>query len=169
MAFATGRGSVLGFAILCMATLAFPSQFGLANETGLPLPRFVSLATSKVNVRTGPGVRYPVEWVFVKRRLPVEVVAEFEHWRKVRDWQGTEGWVHQSMLTGRRHVIVMATTRALRREAREGSVVVARAEPGVIGRLLECEAIWCRVKIAGFKGWLMRDQIWGVYQDERVD
>lgn len=169
MAFATGRGSLLGFAILCMAALAFPSRSGLASETGLPLPRFVSLATSKVNVRTGPGVRYPVEWVFVKRSLPVEVVAEFEHWRKVRDFEGTEGWVHQSMLTGRRHVIVMGATRALRREARAESVIVARAEPGVIGRLLECEQAWCRVEIAGFKGWLVRDEVWGVYRDERLD
>jgi SH3-like domain-containing protein len=169
MAFSTGRAIVLGVAVALMAAFGPAARAGVGAESGLPLPRFVSLHASEVNVRTGPGVRYPVEWVFVKRGLPVEVAAEFENWRKVRDWQGTEGWVHQSMLTGRRHVIVMATTRALRREAREGSVVVARAEPGVIGRLLECEAIWCRVKIAGFKGWLMRDQVWGVYQDERVD
>ena len=112
-----------------------------AAETSLPIPRFVSLHSSKVNVRTGPGVRYPVEWVLLRRGIPVEVLAEFENWRKIRDWQGTEGWVHQSMLSGTRNVVVMNATRALRRRAGEGTGVVARLEPGVIARLPRAEVI----------------------------
>jgi SH3-like domain-containing protein len=169
MAFSTGRAIVLGVAVALMAALGPAARAGVGAESGLPLPRFVSLHASKVNVRTGPGVRYPVEWVFVKRGLPVEVAAEFENWRKVRDWQGTEGWVHQSMLSGRRTMVVMGDVRALRRKADDGSVVVASAEAGVIGRLLECSGDWCRVEIAGFKGWLRRDEIWGVYDGERVE
>ena len=76
----------------------------MAPPTGLPVPRFVSLRSAEVNVRTGPGTRYPVEWVFVKRDIPVEITAEFDTWRRIRDWEGTEGWVHQSMLSGKRAI-----------------------------------------------------------------
>src|SRR5258708_28049028 len=82
-----------------------PTAEGAAANTG-PLPRYLSLRSDEVNLRTGPGVRYPVDWVLQRRNMPVEVLAEFENWRKIRDWQGTEGWVHQSMLSGRRYAIV---------------------------------------------------------------
>ena len=134
------------------------------------MPRFVSLRAAVVNLRTGPGVRYPVEWVFKRRRLPVEVIAEFETWRKVRDWEGTEGWVHRSMLTGRRSAVVTGAVRGLRREPSEDAGVVARAEPGVVGDLNRCRRgePWCRVRIDGHEGWLRRDEFWGAYPDETV-
>jgi SH3-like domain-containing protein len=157
-----GRRFISGLAIALMATLPALTAPVLGGGSGLPLPRFVSLHATKVNVRTGPGVRYPVDWVFVRRGLPVQVVAEFENWRKVRDWQGTEGWVHQSMLSGRRTVVVTGEIRELRRKALDGAAVVARAEPGVIGRLLEQSGDWCRVEISGFKGWLRRDEVFGL-------
>ena len=164
-------GPVGRILVLCLSLAAITGLVALAGadlraESGLPLPRFASLHATKVNVRTGPGVRYPVEWVFVRRGLPVEVVAEFENWRKVRDWQGTEGWVHQSMLTGKRRVVVTGDVRTIRRKAGDGAAAVARAEPGTLGRLLECAAAWCRVEIAGFKGWIRREEVWGVGEDE---
>jgi SH3-like domain-containing protein len=152
--------------IALMVSLPFLTQPALGGGSGLPVPRFASLHASKVNVRTGPGVRYPVDWVFVRRQLPVQVVAEFENWRKVRDWQGTEGWVHQSMLSGRRTVVVTGDIRELRRKALDGAAVVARAEPGLIGRLLEQAGDWCRVEISGFRGWLKRDEVWGLEEGE---
>ncbi|MBI3453642.1 MAG: SH3 domain-containing protein [Rhodospirillales bacterium] len=144
-----------------------------ANEKGrggegLKLPRYVSLRADEVNLRTGPGVRYPVEWVVQRKNMPVEVIAEFENWRKVRDWQGTEGWVHQSMLSSRRYMLIVGEVRSLRRRPEAGSPLVAKIEPGVVGQVFECKEIWCRVEAGGFKGWLARHEFWGVYPSETV-
>ncbi len=133
------------------------------------LPRFASLKSEDVNVRTGPGPRYPVDWKFVRRDLPVEIVAEYDTWLKVRDWQNTEGWVHSSMLTQRRHILVVGEAmRDIRRSPEDGAPVVARSEPGVIGQLLQCEGAWCRVQMRKVTGWIRRDAIWGVYPDEDI-
>jgi SH3-like domain-containing protein len=132
------------------------------------LPRFVSLRSDEVNLRTGPGVRYPVEWVLQRRNMPVEVLAEFENWRKIRDWQGTEGWVHQSMVSGRRYAIVTEQIRAIRRQPDANSPAVARLEPGVVAQILECKDQWCRLDANGFKGWLTRAEFWGAYPNEAV-
>ena len=140
----------------------------LGSETKLPVPRFVSLRSGEVNLRTGPGTNYPVDWVFVRRGLPVEIIGEFDVWRKIRDWQGTVGWVHQSMLDGRRTARITGADRELRRQPAEGAGIVARVAPGVIGRLLECEASWCELDAEGYRGWLKRDEFWGVYPDEKV-
>jgi SH3-like domain-containing protein len=137
-------------------------------EKRLPLPRFAALRSDQVNLRAGPGDRYPIEWVFTRKELPVEIVQEFEHWRKIRDSEGTEGWVHQRMLVGKRSVVVTGETRPLYAKPDPGAAVVARAEPGVIARLLECEGAWCRIEAQKIEGWLPRDQIWGVYPTEKV-
>ena len=145
---------------------------GAAQETagsGLPIPRFVSLRADEVNVRTGPGVRYPVDWVFVRRHMPVEVTAEFDTWRKIRDWQGTEGWVHKSMLSGRRMLLVTGAIRTLRRARSVEAPAVARAEPGVVARLIGCEDEWCEVEADGYAGWLRRAAFWGTYPDEEIE
>jgi SH3-like domain-containing protein len=148
---------------LCVA-----AGIAFAAEKGLPLPRFAALRSDEVNLRAGPGDRYPIEWVFTRKDLPVEILQEWEHWRKIRDAEGTEGWVHQRMLVGKRSVIVTGETRALYAEPRQGAAVVARAEPGVVGRLLECKGTWCRIEADKIDGWIRRDQIWGVYATEAV-
>lgn len=138
------------------------------SGTGLPLPRFVSLRADEANIRTGPGVRYPVEWVYVRRFMPLEITAEFGNWRKIRDWEGTEGWVHKSMLSGRRTVIVTGKVSTIRRSPSAAGTAVAYAEAGVIGTLLECRPGWCRIDIQGYRGWLQRDQFWGVFPKEFI-
>lgn len=140
-----------------------------AAESGLPIPRFVTLRSDKVNVRAGPGVQYPVEWVFERKGMPVEVIAEHENYRKVRDVEGTEGWVHQNLLSSRRGIVVSGAIRALRREPRDGASVVARVEPDVVGQLLACSGPWCRVEAGGYRGWLKRTEFWGVYPDEKIE
>jgi SH3-like domain-containing protein len=162
--------------LACLALAAFVmaaplGRLAAAPEgTGLPLPRFVHLRAGKVNLRAGPGVQYPVEWVYGRIRLPVEIIAEYNTWRKVRDWQGTQGWIHQSMLGGDRTLIVTGAIRSLRRDADTGSPALARLEPGVIGRLIDCPAVggWCRVQVAAFEGWLRRVEFWGVQPGETV-
>jgi SH3-like domain-containing protein len=132
------------------------------------VPRFASLKTDEANLRTGPGERYPIDWVLTKKGLPVEIVAEFDVWRKVHDSEGSEGWVHQRLLAGSRTVLIVGNIRALRLEPDAAAPAVARAEPGVIARLLECRGAWCRVEAQDIKGWLRRSEIWGVYPDEVV-
>jgi len=159
-------------ALLIAAAILAPVQaVAQAARDNLPVPRFVSLRSEEVNLRTGPGVRYPVEWVFVRRQMPVEIVQEFENWRRVRDREGTEGWVHQSMLTGRRTAVVLGDSGALvelKRRAEAAAPGLARVEAGVIANLIECQGDWCRVEAGGFRGWLERTHIWGVYAQETL-
>jgi SH3-like domain-containing protein len=161
------RSALLLVFTLVLSPLAAPAW---AAEAGLPVPRFVSLRSDEVNVRTGPGVRYPIDWVFVRKAMPVEVLAEVDTWRKVRSLDGTEGWVHQSMLTGRRTAIVIGSeTRRLYKRNDPTTPAIAQLEPGVIGSLLECRDAWCRLEFDGQKGWLPRDQLWGVLPSENFN
>lgn len=163
--------------ILALLTVAILSGAGLGayaqaqGVSGLPLPRFVSLRAGEVNMRTGPGVQYPVEWVYTRKDLPVEIIAEFETWRKVRDWEGTQGWVHQSMLSGKRTVLITGDVRSLRIKDDAKSSTRARVEPGVIGRLVDCPRGngWCRIEVAGLEGWLRHVDFWGAYKNEVFD
>lgn len=143
-----------------------------AETSGLPLPRFVSLRSDEVNLRTGPGVRYPVDWIYTRRDMPVEVIAEFEAWRKIRDWQGTEGWVHQSMLSARRMAVVIGPQqRKLRADPDEKAPALAILDPNVMGRLMACpkDKSYCRVDIENIQGWIKRDEFWGVYPQEFIE
>jgi len=157
-------------ALIWLAAMAEP-VWAQIKGSGLPLPRFVSLRASKVNMRSGPGVQYPVEWVYQREHLPMEIIAEYGTWRKVRDWQGTQGWVHQSMLAGKRTFIVTDAVRTIRSRTDRQSQAVARIEPGVIGRVLGCpsESGWCKVEAAGREGWLRRNEFWGVYRHETLE
>lgn len=149
------------------ASLSVGTPILRAAETPA-LPRFAAIRTGEANLRTGPGVRYPIEWVFVHPHLPVEIIAEYQAWRKVRDFEGTEGWLHQSMLSGRRSVLVTGKTQFMRSDPAPDARIVARIEPRVVGHLAACTITWCRVEIADRKGWLPRAALWGVYPGEAV-
>lgn len=159
----------LSAALVLLMLLSVPAP--ASEGSGLPLPRFVSLRSDEVNLRTGPGVRYPIDWIYARKDLPVEVVAEFESWRKIRDWQGSEGWVHQSMLSSRRMMVVIGAQRPLRASDSDSADPVAMLEPGVLGRLLQCprNRDYCRAEIGRSQGWLRRDEIWGVYKGEWIE
>ena len=156
---------ILGFLIF----LNGPA-FSQNKNSGLSLPRFVSLRADVVNMRTGPGVQYPVEWVFKRHGLPVEIISEYDTWRKVRDWQGTQGWIHQSMLNGKRKFIVVGSERTVRHSARTNSAARAILELGVIGKIIECEksSSWCKIEVDSITGWLRRVDVWGIYKGEEV-
>ena len=139
------------------------------HASGLPIPRFVSLRSGEVNARTGPNVRYPIEWVFTRKEMPVEITQEFDTWRRIRDWEGSEGWVHQSMLSGKRSVVVTGEVRTVRKEPRSDGAVVARAQPGVIGWLRKCQGDWCEVDLKGYRGWVQRAEFWGAYKEEKIE
>jgi SH3-like domain-containing protein len=148
---------------LCAPTMAAD------DAAGLKLPRFVSLHSDRVNLRTGPGRQYPIEWVLTRKDMPVEIIAEFEHWRRIRDWDGSEGWVQEHMVTGKRTIVIAkGGVRALHQQPDPASGIIARAESGVVARLGECRAQWCRVETDEVSGWLRRGELWGVSATETV-
>lgn len=154
---------------LAVLVSAFPPVGGNAQETGLPIPRFASLKADEVNLRTGPGQNYPIEWVYKRRALPVEITAEFESWRRVRDYQGTEGWVHKSLLSRHRTALIVKNERALRREPDDSSPVLLRAAPNVQVAVLSCDGSWCQVEVQDVEGWVHQKALWGVYDKEVIE
>ncbi|WP_249120779.1 SH3 domain-containing protein, partial [Plastoroseomonas hellenica] len=150
-----------------------PAAAAVGSVSGLPLPRFAALRSDEVNMRAGPGTRFPIEWTYTRRELPVQIVREFDLWRRIRDMDGVEGWVHQSTLFSRRGLMVRGAAGAevpLRRRPEDGAQAVARLRPGVVGRLRTCEAAspWCEAQVGEYRGYLRRTEIWGVGPDEEV-
>lgn len=143
------------------------------GPSGMPLPRFVSLKSDRINVRAGPGQDHKVAWIFAKAGLPVEIVAEYDNWRRIRDSEGAEGWVFHSLLSGRRTALVAPwsdkKTIDLLRERDEGDRVAARLEPGVLVTLNKCDGEWCQITVSNVSGWLQQDMLWGVYPKEAVN
>ncbi|HEX2655703.1 MAG TPA: SH3 domain-containing protein [Xanthobacteraceae bacterium] len=169
--------AAFGFAALAAATSGAYSAESIptGSVSGLQVPRFVSLKSDRVNVRGGPSKDHEVTWVYTRATLPVEVTAEFENWRRIRDWEGAEGWVYHSLLSGRRTALVapMAKSKdeplAIYDGANPHARVVARLQPGVLGTVKRCASSWCRVTGEGFDGWIEQDRLWGVYPNEKVD
>jgi SH3-like domain-containing protein len=175
---------VLGFAVaLGLAAGAEPLAQGApaapaAGGSGLPLPRFVSLKSDRVNLRQGPGTEYPTAWVFRRAGLPVEIIREFESWRQVRDAEGTTGWVSGVMLSGRRTAVILPwevkpgrkepALATLRDDDSEDSRAIAQVEAGVLASIITCDGRWCRVSVGGFRGYIEQAKLWGAYQGEVI-
>lgn len=143
------------------------------RASGLPVPRFVSLKADKVNVRSGPTRDHAVAWVFTRAGLPVEITAEFETWRRIRDSDGAEGWVYHSMLSGRRTALVSpwkaGEPTPLYADPDKSSAVKAKLEPGVLGKVEHCDGKWCRFFENGFDGFVAQERLWGVYPGEKIE
>jgi len=143
------------------------------SVSGLPVPRFVSLKSDKVNVRGGPNQDQEVRWVYTRAGMPVEITAEFENWRRIRDWEGAEGWVYHSLLSGKRSAVVVPNLKdelvPLYESADMKSAVVAKLQGGVQGALQSCSGSWCEFRGKGFDGWIRQDRLWGAYPNEKVE
>jgi len=151
----------------------FSAKDSTVTSSGLPLPRYVSLKSDHVNVRAGPTKDNDVAWVYTRSGLPVEITAEFENWRRVRDSEGSEGWVYHSLLSGRRTAVITMKSKddlaSLYERADPTSEVAARLQAGVVAQVKRCAAGWCHVIGVGFDGWIEQQRLWGVYADEKVD
>jgi SH3-like domain-containing protein len=137
-------------------------------ETNLPLPRYVSLKTDEGNARRGPALDQRIDWVFVREDMPLRITAEYGHWRRVEDREGEGGWIHYSLLSGTRTVIVDEDL-PLRTSPEDGSQEIAMLEPGVIARLETCDPAWCRISAGGYGGWAPKAALWGVGADEVLE
>jgi SH3-like domain-containing protein len=171
---------IVRFLILLCGSLLL-GQGSASSAEKLPVPRYVSLKSDRVNMRKGPGIDYPIAWVFRRVGLPVEIIKEYENWRQVRDSEGTEGWVLQNLLSGRRTAIITPWDRGpskdstnkpsatpLYASASASGSVQALLEPGVVANVLDCDRAWCRISIAEQHGYVEQSRLWGVYRDEVV-
>jgi SH3-like domain-containing protein len=162
-------GAVMGASI----STGFSAKDTAVTTSGLPVPRYVSLKSDHVNVRAGPTKDNDVSWVYTRAGLPVEITAEFENWRRVRDSEGAEGWVYHSLLSGRRTAVVTMKTKdelaPLYDSADPRSGVAARLQAGVVAQVRKCGSGWCHVSGNGFDGRIQQERLWGVYADEKVD
>ncbi len=141
------------------------------SETGLKLPRMVSLRSSLINARSGPGIRYPIEWIYKQKGAPVEVVSEFELWRKIKDWEGSETWVHKAMLSERRFARVTTPgENNIYAKPEKEAKVIAKVEDGAVGEIAECPTKngMCLIKFDNIQGWMERDDLFGIYDDEVI-
>ena len=129
----------------------------------------LAVTTQGVNMRAGPGETYPIMWTYQRAGLPVEIIEEFDIWRRIRDHDGVVGWVKSTLLVGKRNVIVRDSQRPLRASAEAGAKPVALVDPGVILKVLECSGDWCRLEVQGYKGWMMKTEFWGVYPQEMLE
>ncbi|MCU9838744.1 SH3 domain-containing protein [Ruegeria sp. WL0004] len=137
--------------------------------TNLPVPRYVSMKTSEGNVRRGPSLTHRVDWVFKRRDMPLQITAEYGHWRKVQDREGAGGWVHYALLSGARTVLVEKDMMPVYDRPDTNSQIAAHFELGVVARLGSCTADWCRITAGGYRGWALKSNLWGVDTDEIRD
>ena len=172
---ARGRSSALGILTLALATMAAHAAGDMAvgAASGLPVPRFVSLKPDRVTVRGGPTRDHEIAFVFTRSGLPVEITAESDNWRRIRDWEGAEGWVYHSLLSGRRTALVATKQKdelvPLYGKADAQSALAARLQPGVLASVKTCNGSWCHVFGLGFDGWVAQERLWGVYANEKID
>jgi SH3-like domain-containing protein len=161
---------ILALVVAAGVSYEVRSQLG-GIKTGAPVfPRFASLRSGEANMRTGPGTRYPIEWVYKHQGLPVEILAKDDDdiWRRVRDPEGAEGWMHKTELSGKREAIVNGSAHNLF-EDKDRTTIVAHLESGAVGQVLSCAKDWCKVKFESVKGYLPKTDFWGAYPDEIFD
>ena len=174
-----GLAAGIALAILLLAGIetraandASPAA-GPSSQTRLPIPRFVSLKSDRVNVRKGPSADQAIVWVFSRAGLPVEIIAESDNWRRVRDSEGADGWVFHGLLSGRRTVLVSPWTKTpenvpLYSRKSTSAGTVAELAPSVLGNVLSCDGEWCELAIDDYSGFVQQDKLWGVYRGEVV-
>lgn len=154
--------------LLCLSPIIAHANKNMLHPSGLPIPRFVSLKSHEINVRVGPGTRYPIAWVFNKKRYPVEIIEEFGHWRKIRDHQASEGWIHKNLLSGRRTAMIQNSMQLLHTQADSSAPVVMKAEKSVISNIIACNSHWCLLSLGGHEGWAQKVHLWGIYDREII-
>ena len=166
-------GAALLGVLLCAEVAYAAGEIAAGSVSGLPIPRFVSLKSDRVNVRAGPNKDQDVRWVYTKAGMPVEITAEFENWRRIRDWEGAEGWVYHSLLSGKRTAVVSPSQASnlipLLQSPDAKAAEAAKLQPGVMGSIKSCDGQWCLFAGKNFSGYVLQDRLWGAYPNEKVE
>ncbi len=163
------------FLLVLPSAMTVQAQSGGSGVSGLPVPRFVSLKSDRVNVRKGPSRNHEIGWTFIRSRLPVEVIQEYDDWRRIRDWEGKDGWVFKTLLTGYRSALVTPwledtiETTPLRKRPGPNEEITAYLEPLVLAGVVECKDGYCRVSGKDFEGWVDQSRLFGVYKNETIN
>jgi SH3-like domain-containing protein len=139
------------------------------GASGYPLPRFMSLVNDKTNMRTGPGIEYPIDWIYLKEDYPLKVIAEYGNWRKIEDVDGSTGWILRSLLSLKRYGLIVDGTQNLYRSPENRRQITVSAEQDVLGTINKCTSNWCEMEIGGFTGWINNENIWGALNQESFD
>jgi SH3-like domain-containing protein len=168
-----GAALAVASALIFLATPHAAAETGIGPKSGLLMPRFVSLKPDRVNVHGGPTRDHEVTFVYTRAGLPVEITAESDNWRRIRDWEGSEGWVYHSLLSGRRTALIAPKDKTqlvpLFDTSDANAAVVAQLQAGVVAAVKRCTGTWCRIAGARFDGWVRQEQLWGVYLNEKVE
>ncbi len=168
-----GAALAAGLAAMPLAQAFAAGPVAAGSVSGLPVPRFVSLKADRVNVRSGPNKDQEVRWVYTRAGMPVEITAEFENWRRIRDWEGAEGWVYHSLLSGKRTAVVVPALKTdlvpLYESPDAEATEVARLQSGVLGTLKSCNGTWCQFVGKNFDGWIRQERLWGAYPNEKIE
>jgi len=168
-----GRAVAAATVLMFLGAAQSGAETGVGPKSGLPMPRFVSLKPDRVNVHGGPTRDHEVTFVYTRSGLPVEITAESDNWRRIRDWEGSEGWVYHSLLSGKRTALIAPKDKTqlvpLYDTSDGEGTVVAQLQAGVLASVKRCTGAWCRIAGARFDGWVRQDQLWGVYLNEKVE
>ncbi len=152
--------------IIILPCFGFPQEIQRGQVTNLPIPRYVSLKTNEANARRGPSLSHKIDWIYKRQNMPLEIYAEYENWRRVRDFEGLGGWVHYTLLSGKRYVLIKNELLEMRLLPSVESQVIAKVPQFNIANLDKCNKDWCRIIDNGYKGWVLKSEIWGVYNNE---
>ena len=152
--------------IIILPCFGFPQEIQRGQVTNLPIPRYVSLKTNEANARRGPSLSHKIDWIYKRQNMPLEIYAEYENWRRVRDFEGLGGWVHYTLLSGKRYVLIKNELLEMRLLPSVESQVIAKVPQFNIANLDKCNKDWCRIIDNGYKGWVLKSEIWGVYDNE---
>lgn len=154
---------------LCVPGTYAQQEERVTGASGYPLPRFMSLDDKITNMRTGPGLDYPIDWIYQKQDYPLKVIAEYGNWFKVMDIDGSTGWILRALLSLNRYGIIINGTQNLVKSPEESNIITLTAEQDVLGTVLQCKNAWCEMEIGGFKGWIRSENVWGVLEQETFD
>ena len=152
--------------IIILPCFGFPQEIQRGQVTNLPIPRYVSLKANEANARRGPSLSHKIDWIYKRQNMPLEIYAEYENWRRVRDFEGLGGWVHYTLLSGKRYVLIKNELLEMRLLPSMESQVIAKVPQFNIANLDKCNKDWCRIIDNGYKGWVPKSEIWGVYNNE---
>ena len=152
--------------IIILPCFGFPQEIQRGQVTNLPIPRYGSLKTNEANARRGPSLSHKIDWIYKRQNMPLEIYAEYENWRRVRDFEGLGGWVHYTLLSGKRYVLIKNELLEMRLLPSVESQVIDKVPQFNIANLDKCNKDWCRIIDNGYKGWVLKSEIWGVYNNE---